>query len=88
MVIGVPATMQLDGISYSSVVLHTQQFPMCIKNGPPPKGHPANLTRLWKALETNLGCSEGKRRGVQLNIRKVSIMSNTLSVNDTCFRYI
>ena len=25
-------------------VFHTQQFPVCIKNGPPPKGHPANLT--------------------------------------------
>ena len=26
-------------------------FPMCIKNGPPPNGHPANLTQLWEALE-------------------------------------
>ena len=25
-------------------VFHAQQFPVCIKNGPPPKGHPANLT--------------------------------------------
>ena len=25
-------------------VFHTQQFPVCIKNGPPLKGHPANLT--------------------------------------------
>ena len=25
---------------------------MCIKNGPPPKGHPANLTQLWEALES------------------------------------
>ena len=31
---------------------HTQQFPVCIKNGPPPKGHPANLTQLWEALES------------------------------------
>jgi hypothetical protein len=31
---------------------HTQQFAVCIKNGPPPKGHPANLTQLWKALES------------------------------------
>ena len=23
---------------------------MCIKNGPPPKGHPANLTQLWEAM--------------------------------------
>jgi hypothetical protein len=27
-------------------VFHAQQFPVCIKNGPPPKGHPANLTQL------------------------------------------
>ena len=26
-------------------VIHAQQFPMCMKNGPPPKGHPANLER-------------------------------------------
>ena len=32
--------------------LHAQQFPVCIKNGPPPKGHPANLTQLWEALES------------------------------------
>ena len=33
-------------------VFHTQQFPVCIKNGPPPKGHPANFTQLWEALES------------------------------------
>jgi hypothetical protein len=33
-------------------VFHTQQLPVCIKNGPPPKGHPANLTQLWEALES------------------------------------
>ena len=33
-------------------VFHTQQFPVCIKNGPPPKGHPANLTQLWEALKS------------------------------------
>ena len=27
-------------------VLSAQQFPMCITNGPLPKGHPANLTQL------------------------------------------
>jgi hypothetical protein len=32
-------------------VYHTQQFPVCIKNGPSPKGHPGNLTQLWEALE-------------------------------------
>jgi hypothetical protein len=33
-------------------VFHAQQFPVCIKNGPPPKGRPANLTQLWEALES------------------------------------
>ena len=33
-------------------VFHDQPFPVCIKNGPPPKGHPANLTQLWEALES------------------------------------
>jgi hypothetical protein len=33
-------------------VFHAQQFPLCINNGPPPKGHPANLTQLWEALES------------------------------------
>ena len=32
---------------------HVQQFLMCIKNGPPPKGHPASLTQLWEALESS-----------------------------------
>ena len=32
-------------------VFYAQQFPVCIKNGPPPKGHPANLTQLCEALE-------------------------------------
>ena len=27
-------------------VFHAQQFPVCIKNGPPPKGHRDNLTQL------------------------------------------
>ena len=33
-------------------VFQAQQFPMCTKNGPPPKAHPANLTQLWEALES------------------------------------
>jgi hypothetical protein len=31
---------------------HAQPFPVCIKNGPPPKGHPANMTQLWEAFES------------------------------------
>ena len=30
----------------------TQQIPVCIKNVPPTKGHPANLTQLWEASES------------------------------------
>jgi hypothetical protein len=26
---------------------------LCIKNAPPPKGHPANLTQPWDALESS-----------------------------------
>ena len=33
-------------------VFHAQQFPVCIKNGPPPKGHTPNLTQLWEVLES------------------------------------
>jgi hypothetical protein len=44
------------GLSVSRTInaagFHTQQFTVCIKNGPPPKGHPANLTQLWEALES------------------------------------
>ena len=32
-------------------VFDAQQFPVCIKNDPTPKGHLANLTQLWEALE-------------------------------------
>ncbi|CDQ76493.1 unnamed protein product [Oncorhynchus mykiss] len=30
----------------------SQQFPVFVKDGPLPKGHPANLTQLWEALES------------------------------------
>ena len=33
-------------------VFHAQRFPGCIKTGPPPRGHPANLTQLWETLES------------------------------------
>ena len=29
-----------------------RQLPVCIKNGPPPKGHTVNFTQLWEALES------------------------------------
>jgi hypothetical protein len=31
---------------------HAEQFPVYIKNGPPPKGQPANWTQLWEAMES------------------------------------
>ena len=42
-------------------VFHAQQFPVCIKNGPPLKGHPANLTKLWEALESTWASSPVER---------------------------
>ena len=33
-------------------VFHAQQFLVYINIGRPPKGHPANLTQLWEALES------------------------------------
>jgi hypothetical protein len=39
-------------VSRTATVFHAQQFPVCINNGPPPKGHPANLTQLCEALES------------------------------------
>ena len=50
MVVGARRT----GLSVSRTergVFHAQQFPGSIKNGPPPKGHPANFTQLWEAME-------------------------------------
>ena len=68
-----------------------QQFPVCIKNGPPPKGHPDNLTQLWEALESTwfwhlvesmtwIEAVLRAKAGVQLNIRKVFLMFGILSV--------
>ena len=34
---------------------HTQQFPVCNKNGPPPKRHPANLTQTVGSIGVNMG---------------------------------
>jgi hypothetical protein len=38
-------------------VFHAQQCSVCIKNGPPPKGHPDNLTQLWEAIESKWASS-------------------------------
>ena len=54
MVVGAKRT----GLSVSRTaccwVFHAQQFPVCIKNGPPPKGHPANLTTVG-SIAVNMG---------------------------------
>ena len=50
-------------------VFHSQHFPMYIKNGPPPKGHPANLTQLCEALEStwaSIGINMGQHPCVTL----------------------
>jgi hypothetical protein len=77
-------------------VFHAQQFPVCIKNEPPPKGHQANLTQLWEALESTLASIpvecfwhfietmpqqiEAVLRTKEGNIRKVFLMFCILSV--------
>jgi hypothetical protein len=35
----------------ATLQFHAQHFSVCLKNVSPPKGHPANLTQLWEALE-------------------------------------
>ena len=52
MVVGARRTGLSVSRTASLLVFHAQQFPVCIKNGPTPKGHPANLTHLWEALES------------------------------------
>ena len=42
----------------------TQQFPVCIKNGLPPKVHPANLTKLWEVL-----CQHGPAYQIEAVLR-------------------
>ena len=44
--VSVSRTSMMLGFSCSTVSR------VSIKNGPPPKGHPANLTQLWEALES------------------------------------
>ena len=47
------------GLSVSRTAMllgfHSQQFPVCTMNYPPPKGHPANLTQLWGSIGVNMG---------------------------------
>ena len=42
-------------------VFHAQQFPVCIKNGPPRKGHTGNMTQLWEALASTWASFPVKR---------------------------
>ena len=72
---------------------HAQPFPVCIKNGPPPNGHPANFTQLWEALESTWAIISVERFQhlvesmprrievvLQINIRKGILMFCTLGV--------
>lgn len=54
-------------------VFHAQ-FPVFIKNGPPPKGHPANLTQLWEALESTWASIPVERLTPCRGVPKVSYM--------------
>ena len=44
MVVGTRCTCLCQELQQCCFFFQTQQFPVCIQNGPPPKGHPANLT--------------------------------------------
>jgi hypothetical protein len=38
------------------LIFHAQQVPVCIKNDPAPKRHPAKFIQLWEALyQFNMG---------------------------------
>ena len=75
---------------------HSQQFPLCIKNGLPPKRTssqldnwgkhwsqhgPASLRNAWHFVPCPDKLRLLRAKGVQLNIRKVFLMFCPLSVN-------
>jgi hypothetical protein len=45
----------------------------CVKNGPPPKGHPANLAQVWEALESTWASIpvEGIRHLLESMLRRI-----------------
>jgi hypothetical protein len=51
MVVGARRTALCQELQHCWVV-YAQQFPVCFKNGPAPKGNPAGLSQLWDALES------------------------------------
>ena len=52
MVVGARRTGLIVSRTATRLGFSQSTVPVCIKNGPPPKGHPANLTQLWEALES------------------------------------
>jgi hypothetical protein len=61
-------------------VFHTQKFPVCIKNGPPPKGHPANVRPV---VEKWVIDERGQRRltGIAQNNRRTMVSQLTVKYN-------
>ena len=51
MVVGAGAPVCVKNCNAAGL-FHSQQYTVCIKNGPAPKGNSANLTQLWEALES------------------------------------
>uniref|UniRef100_A0A8C7IZ74 Tyrosine-protein kinase receptor n=1 Tax=Oncorhynchus kisutch TaxID=8019 RepID=A0A8C7IZ74_ONCKI len=53
-------------------------FPVCIKNGPSPKRHPANLTQLWEALESICAISNGicSSKDIRNNVTNLRSLEN------------
>uniref|UniRef100_A0A8K9UU40 Tyrosine-protein kinase receptor n=1 Tax=Oncorhynchus mykiss TaxID=8022 RepID=A0A8K9UU40_ONCMY len=53
-------------------------FPVCIKNGPSPKRHLANLTQLWEALESICAISDGicSSKDIRNNVTNLRSLEN------------
>ena len=69
-------------------VFHGQKCPVCIKNDPPLKGHPANLTQLWEALQSKWASSpmEPFQHMVESMPRRIVavLRANVLYTQRTC----
>ena len=65
------------------LIFFKKQFPVCIKNGRPPKGHLANLAQLWETLASILCLDDSFAHPLwrlwhSLNQRHLEYFSNSL----------
>ena len=49
------------GTRRTDLCQEVQPFPVCIKNGPPPKGHPGNFRQPSEALKSTIANMPEKR---------------------------